>query len=95
MDAVRKSGDWIFSSKVHSTSVSPDRQTVFSFDLEGRPLFWYQEDRLYKRSLASEVYGRKHSDGEKRFWRVSPDEALLLFEQVLRRVAKAPAAATM
>lgn len=89
MEVVRKVDDWIFSAKSHSTSVSPDRQTVYSFDLEGRPLFWYEGDRVYKRSLASDVYGRKHAGGEKRYWIVPPEEARDLFARTLARLVPA------
>ena len=43
---VRRVGEWIFGLKNHSTAVSPDRQTVYSFDLEGRPVSWYERDRV-------------------------------------------------
>ena len=72
MDAVRYVGEWILSTKRHSTTVSPDRQTVYSFDLEGRPISWYERGRVYKRSLASELFGRERKSGEKQYWQVSP-----------------------
>jgi radical SAM superfamily enzyme YgiQ (UPF0313 family) len=88
MDAVRYVGDWILSTKRHSTTVSPDRQTVYSFDLEGRPISWYERGRVYKRSLASDLFGREREGGEKQFWQVSVGEAALLFGQILARLSE-------
>jgi radical SAM superfamily enzyme YgiQ (UPF0313 family) len=88
----RRASDWIFSARRHSTVVSPDRQTVYSFDLEGRPLVWFERGRTYKRSLASEVYGRQRVGGRKRYWTATPDEAAEHFERMLRAVSRAPAA---
>jgi radical SAM superfamily enzyme YgiQ (UPF0313 family) len=84
--------DWIFSAKVHSTAVSPDRQTVYSFDLEGRPLAWYERGRTYKRSLSSEVYGRERVGGRRRYWKISPEEAAEQFREMLLTVSHAPTA---
>ena len=83
-------GSWLISAKGHSTSISPDRRRVYSFDLEGRPLSWYEDGRLYKRSLASEVHGRGRSGGKRLRWRVRPDEAATLFRNMLDRIAGAP-----
>jgi hypothetical protein len=83
-------GSWLISAKAHSTSISPDRRHVYSFDLEGRPLSWYEDGRLYKRSLASEVHGRERNGGKRLRWRVRPDEAATLFRDMLDRLAGAP-----
>jgi hypothetical protein len=88
MDAVHYVGEWILSTKRHSTTVSPDRQTVYSFDLEGRPISWYERGRVYKRSLASVLFGREREGGEKQFWQVSVGEAALLFGQILARLSE-------
>jgi radical SAM superfamily enzyme YgiQ (UPF0313 family) len=82
-------GSWLISAKRHSTSISPDRQRVYSFDLEGRPVSWYEYGRLYKRSLASEVHGRRRGDGGRLRWRVPPDEAAERFQEILETVATA------
>lgn len=83
-------GEWILSLKDHSTAVSPDRRTVYSFDLEGRPVSWYERDRVFKRSLASRVFGRERVAGRKRYWQVSEAEAAERFEGILRAVGRAP-----
>ena len=87
MEAVSKVGEWIVSAKRHSTTVSPDRRTVYSFDLEGRPVSWYERGRVFKRSLASDVFGRERTGGKKRFWQVSSGEAASLFGQIRGRLA--------
>jgi len=92
MSAVRQAGDWIFSAKPHSTSISPDRSTVYSFDLEGRPLSWFTGGRVYKRSLSSAVVGRERSGGSRARWEESPERAAGLFADLLDGVARAPRA---
>ena len=81
---------WILSARERSTVISPDRQSVYSFDLEGRLLSWFREGRVYKRSLASEVHARQRDGGKKRYWRLRPEEAATEFARVLEQVAGAP-----
>lgn len=88
-----QSGSWIGSIKPQFTAISPDRQSVYSFDLEGRPIEWYQGARLYKRALDSTVHGRERIGAERRRWIVPTDEAAALFAGVLGRVAGVPLAA--
>jgi radical SAM superfamily enzyme YgiQ (UPF0313 family) len=87
-----RAGAWIFNVLEHSTAISPDRATVYSFDLEGRPLSWFEGGRVYKRSLASELYGRQRAGGARRHFWVPLDKARGLFATVLRRVSEAPVA---
>jgi radical SAM superfamily enzyme YgiQ (UPF0313 family) len=84
-------GSWVFSAKTHSTAISPDRETVYSFDLEGRPISWFEEGRVFKRSLASEVHGRQKVEGERQRWVVPREAAAESFGRLLARVAEAPA----
>jgi radical SAM superfamily enzyme YgiQ (UPF0313 family) len=86
-------GEWIFSAKEASGSISPDRETVYSFDLEGRPLTCYERGHVYKRSLAGALFGRKRISGRKKFWQLSEEEAEELMERILGRVSEAPSAA--
>ena len=81
---------FIFSAKARSTAVSPDRGSVFAFDLEGRPLSWYQQGRVFKRSLASEVFARERVAGRRRYWRLSEAEATDQFARMSRTLADAP-----
>lgn len=81
---------FLISVKPHSTALSPDRETVYAFDLEGRPLSWYERDRVYKRSLASEVWGRERIEGRRRYWRVPEAEARERFARILDAVRCAP-----
>ena len=53
-----------------ATTLSRNRREVVSFDLEGRPQSWMSAGRTFKRSLASEVFGRRTVDGVRRRWRV-------------------------
>ena len=85
-----QAGDWLISVKAHSTAISPDRQTVYTFDLEGRPLSWYARDRVYKRSLASGVWGRERVLGRRRYWQVPEAEARDRFAGILDTVRGAP-----
>ena len=72
------------------TTISPDRRTVFTFDLEGRPISWYRHGRVFKRSLASEVFARERIAGRRRYWRLSETEAADQFAQVNRALAATP-----
>jgi radical SAM superfamily enzyme YgiQ (UPF0313 family) len=73
-----------------STTLCSDRWSVFAFDLEGRPVSWFERDRVFKRSLASAVYGRERVGGRRRYWRLSDDDAAEAFDGILRAVARAP-----
>lgn len=84
-----------FLATVHpaSTTLSPSREEVVGFDLEGRPVHWFVGGETYKRSLASEVFGRRTVGGVRRRWRVEPAEAERLFERaasVARQAAARP-----
>ncbi len=75
--------DWLLDAKAASTAISPNRQEVYSFDLAGRPISWFSQGKAYKRSLASNVFGRKTIGGKRRRWQLSNAEALIQFERVL------------
>jgi len=81
---------WIATVRPESTTLSPDRETVYAFDLEGRPISWFERGRTYKRSLASIVHGRDREDGARRRWIAGEAEARALFDRLLRRVRDAP-----
>ena len=85
-------GGWNIILREESTTLSPDPggAVVFTFDREGRPVTWSEEGSLYKRSLASEVHGRRVEGGVRRRWTVSPEEAVAWFERLLSRVAEMP-----
>src|SRR5512141_2400940 len=85
-------GGWNIILREESTTLSPDPEgaVVFTFDREGRPVAWSEEGSLYKRSLASEVHGRRVEEGVRRRWTVPPEEAAARFERLLRRVAELP-----
>src|SRR5262245_60532474 len=86
--------DWTCAWREESTTLSPDPEhaTVYSFDLEGRPISWFVDERLYKRSLASEVHGRDQLHGARRRFVVAPEQAAEMFERILTSVASAPTA---
>ncbi len=94
--SVNRYGEWIISTKAHSTAVSPDRERVYSFDLEGRPISWFESDRVYKRGLDSRVHLRfRPSDSRNatRTRRVLSDrEATERLDGVLAVVAEFPLA---
>jgi hypothetical protein len=71
--------DWKVAVQPGATTLSPTRTEVVAFDLEGRPTSWFREGRTFKRSLASEVVGRRTVDGVRRRWRVPEAEAHAAF----------------
>ncbi|MEJ2359038.1 MAG: hypothetical protein P8Y13_13310, partial [Deinococcales bacterium] len=66
---------FLVSLQAAATTLSRNRREVVSFDAEGRPQSWMVEGRTYKRSLASEVFGRRTVDGVRRRWRVDVADA--------------------
>jgi radical SAM superfamily enzyme YgiQ (UPF0313 family) len=84
-------GQWIYSAKERSTSISPDRRTVYSFDLEGRPVSWFLHGHVYKRSLAGDIFGRARVGGRKRYWQAPFEEATALIAAIRSSVLEAPA----
>lgn len=44
-------------------TLAPSEDSVYTFDLEGRPVSWWEEGTVYKRSLASEVHERRTEPG--------------------------------
>src|SRR5512141_387787 len=85
-------GGWNIILREESTTLSPDPEgaVVFTFDREGRPVAWSEEGSLYKRSLASEVHGRRVEGGVRTRWTVPPGEAAERLGRLLRRVAALP-----
>ncbi len=81
--------DWTLSARKNITVLSPDQETVFSFDLEGRPVSWYRDDRIYKRSLASRIHTRQRLGG-RRVRAVLPEEdAAESYRLLLEQIASA------
>lgn len=70
----------LFTVKEGFTTISPDRETVASFDREGRLYAYYKAGTTYRRSLASVVEAR-HREGSRQRRRLSPDEAKALFAE--------------
>lgn len=62
------------------TTISPDRETVVSFDREGRLYAYFKAGSTYRRSLASVVEAR-HREGSRQRRRLSPDEAREIFAE--------------
>ncbi|WP_034342336.1 radical SAM protein [Deinococcus misasensis] len=65
----------------HSTTFSPDPETVVSFDLEGRLVSLFRKGMVYKRDLASGVHLRHQEQGRQRKV-LTPQEAGQVFEEV-------------
>ncbi|HRQ10639.1 MAG TPA: radical SAM protein [Trueperaceae bacterium] len=82
-----------FLATVHagSTTLSPSRREVVGFDLEGRPIHWFNARETYKRSLASEVFGRRRERGTRRRWRVPSEDTERLFARALAVAREAQA----
>jgi hypothetical protein len=83
MALARLRHDWLVSFGSGATTLSPDRGEVIAFDLEGRPQSWFLRGETFKRSLASDVFGRQSVDGVRHRWRVSEAEARVLFARAL------------
>jgi radical SAM superfamily enzyme YgiQ (UPF0313 family) len=75
-DADLPADAFLVSQQAGATTLSRNRREVVTFDLEGRPQSWMSEGRTYKRSLASEVFGRRTVDGVRRRWRVDAASAV-------------------
>ena len=86
---VRAASDWRIAVQPGATVLSPARDEVLGLDLEGRPRSWFVGGRTFKRSLASDVFGRRTVDGVRRRWRVPEDEAATLFARTARLIETA------
>jgi hypothetical protein len=91
---VQSAAGWNIILREESTTLSPDPRgaEVLTFDREGRPVAWSEKGNLYKRSLASELHGRRVDDDGRHRWRIPPEEAEALLARLLARVAELPAA---
>ncbi|MDF1524527.1 MAG: hypothetical protein P1P87_17120, partial [Trueperaceae bacterium] len=76
---------WKVAVQPGATTLSPTRTEVVAFDLEGRPTSWFREGRTFKRSLASDVVGRRTVDGVRRRWRLSEAEARAALQALAER----------
>lgn len=85
--------NWTVGVRAESTTFSPDvdHETVYSFDLEGRPISWFEDESVFKRSLASTIHGREQYRGPRRRWVVSEDEAPQRFARLRERLSGFPA----
>ena len=84
--------DWRVTVRPAATTLSPRRDVVAAFDLEGRPTSLFAGGDTYKRSLASDLYGRRTQGGARRRWRVPRDDAATLLERSLSIAADARSA---
>lgn len=75
--------DWLVAVHEAATTLSPARDEVVAFDLEGRPTSVFTGGDTFKRSLASEVFGRRTEQGARRRWRVPPARARELLAHAL------------
>src|SRR6056297_237620 len=81
--------DWRVTVRPASTALSPRRDVVVAFDLEGRPTSLFAGGDTYKRSPSSELYGRRTEGGTRRRWRVPHDRAAALLDRALTIAAEA------
>jgi hypothetical protein len=84
--------DWRVAVHEAATTLSPSRDLVVAFDLEGRPTSWFRGGETFKRSLSSDVVGRRTVDGERRRWTAPEPRAEELLE-LAREVASEARAA--
>jgi radical SAM superfamily enzyme YgiQ (UPF0313 family) len=79
---------WTVRVGDRATTVAREGTAVYTFDLEGRPVSWWEAERTYKRSLASEVHETRRING--RTIRTLPEiEAAERFEKIVDRARKA------
>jgi hypothetical protein len=83
MAAGRTGTGWLVSVQDGATTMSPSRDAVVAFDLEGRPSSWFREGHTFKRSLASQVFGRRTVSGVRRRWRVPDADITAHFARAL------------
>jgi hypothetical protein len=83
---------WLVAVHEAATTLSPSRDEVIAFDLEGRPISWFRAGETFKRSLASEVFGRRSEHGDRKRWRVDDAIAQELFARAGTVAAEARAA---
>ena len=81
--------NWTISARKNITVLSPDRETVFSFDLEGRPVSWYRDDRICKRSLDSRIHTRERVGGRRVRAVLPEDDAAGTYRMLLEQIATA------
>jgi radical SAM superfamily enzyme YgiQ (UPF0313 family) len=89
---MQSAGSWSIILREESTTLSPDPAggVAMAFDREGRPVAWSEGGNLYKRSLASEIHGRRVDEGGRRRWKVAPEDAAPLLGRLLGRIAEVP-----
>lgn len=71
---------WRLNVRPDSFTLSLGTRQVLSLDAEGRPLSWFREGTLYKRSLASVWLGRRQDGAERLRWTLPEAEAQALAE---------------
>lgn len=74
------------------TTISPDRNTVISFDREGRLYAYFKNGRTYRRTLASQVEKRWRTTRRERR-RLDTDEAAAIFAEAYRAASDCYSAA--
>ncbi len=83
---------WRVTVRPTATTLSPHRDVVVAYDLEGRPQTWFEGGTTYKRTLASDVVARRTVGGVRRRWTLSPAEAEARFARAAEVAADAAAA---
>lgn len=85
-----RSGSWTLRAGPEATTIGRGEEAVCTFDLEGRPISWWDGTTTFKRSLASEVHVRRGGpDGRERRL-LAADEALDAFARLLETARAAP-----
>ena len=82
-------GGWLIALHEGATTLSPARDEVVAYDLEGRPSSVFRRGDTFKRSLASELFGRRSEHGARRRWRVGDADARELLERAPALAAEA------
>lgn len=88
--SVLREGAWTIRLGAEATTLGRDEAAVWTFDLEGRPVSWWDGDAVCKRSLASEVHLRRGGPEGRERRVLAPDEAVATFTRVLEGARSAP-----
>lgn len=81
---------WYTQVRVDGTTLSPDREHVLSFDLEGRLISYFKQGMLYKRDLASQIHWRRSTEHGREHGYLTSTEAEKLFLEIQNWLQQVP-----